>query len=169
MSGLATNMLGNLDHFALALRELCLGVPFDSDELVARAANRSDQFVELEVDCLRIPVLRRLDHEHHEEGHDRGAGVDHELPGIRETEHRPGDCPDDDDERCHEHRERRAGHPRDPAGGVRKDVPERLRLVMRAFWLVVALPAHVDRFIVATPWHMATRYRAMLWRSRAAT
>jgi len=53
---------------------------FDVDEAVARALDRGDELVELEVHGERVLVLRALDEEHHEEGHDRRPRVDDELP-----------------------------------------------------------------------------------------
>src|SRR5207244_11351889 len=58
---------------------------------------RADQLVQLELQRLPIPVLGGLDEEHHQEGDDGGTGVDDELPGIGEVEHRSGDRPDQDD------------------------------------------------------------------------
>ncbi|MNN47243.1 hypothetical protein D3C81_1616550 [compost metagenome] len=40
-----------------------------------------------------VLVLALLDQEHHQEGDDGGAGVDDQLPGLREPEHGPGDGP----------------------------------------------------------------------------
>jgi hypothetical protein len=46
----------------------------------------ADQLVEFDLDRLRVAVLVVLQQEHHEEGDDRGAGVDRQLPGVAETE-----------------------------------------------------------------------------------
>ena len=54
------------------------------------------QLVELQLERLGIPILRVLDHEDHQKRHDRGACVDHELPGIRPAEKRAGYSPQDD-------------------------------------------------------------------------
>jgi len=42
----------------------------------------ADELIELHLDRGAIPVLRVLNQEDHKEGHDRGAGVDDELPGV---------------------------------------------------------------------------------------
>ena len=65
----------------------------------------------------RVLVLRALDQEHHQERDDRRAGVDDELPGVREMKDRTEDRPDDDDpERKRECR----GASRPPGDGSRK-------------------------------------------------
>ena len=60
--------------------------------------NRMDQLVELELQGFGVAVLGVLDQKHHQERHDGGAGVDHELPRVGEAEERPGGRPYDDDE-----------------------------------------------------------------------
>src|SRR5688500_11443497 len=67
-------------ELALELGELVVGPLLEVDERRACAFDPAQQLVELEVNGLRIAVLRVLDEEHHEERHDRGAGVDHQLP-----------------------------------------------------------------------------------------
>jgi len=47
---------------------------------------------------LRVAVLSVLNQKHHQEGNDRGSGVDDQLPGVGEMKRRPGDGPDRDDE-----------------------------------------------------------------------
>src|SRR4051812_36350400 len=42
----------------------------------------SDQLVELHLDRRAIPVLRILDEKNHQEGHDRRAGIDDQLPSV---------------------------------------------------------------------------------------
>src|SRR5688572_12874584 len=56
------------------------------EQRVVRALGGADQLVELELDRLGVAVLRVLDQEHHQEGDDRGGGVDDQLPGIAEAE-----------------------------------------------------------------------------------
>ena len=69
-------------HAALAkLSELLLTQLLDANVVVLGGAH-SDQLIELGLDRRPVSVLRVLDQEHHEEGHDGGAGVDDELPGI---------------------------------------------------------------------------------------
>src|SRR5262249_247487 len=62
-----------------------LGQVLDIDEPVTWTLQDCDDLVQLEVNRPGILVLRTLDEEDHEERDDRGAGVDDELPGIREV------------------------------------------------------------------------------------
>src|SRR6266850_1095805 len=62
-----------------------------------------------------ILVLRVLDQEHHEEGEDRGARVDHELPGIRVVKSGAGHGPGENDRHRHPERPCRA---RDRGGAL---------------------------------------------------
>src|SRR5688572_32340518 len=57
----------------------------------------TDEFVELDLDCLSIPILRVLNQEDHQERDDRGAGVDDQLPRITEAEDWACDHPRDDE------------------------------------------------------------------------
>ena len=71
-----------------AFRSSC---SFRSSALIRRLLapfDGGDQLVELELDRQRVLVLRALDEEDHQEGDDRGAGVDHELPGVGVAEER---------------------------------------------------------------------------------
>ena len=63
-----------------------------------------------------VAVLGVLDQEHHQEGDDRRAGVDDELPGVGEAEDRPADRPDDDDRAAEDEGDRPPGRVRDAAG-----------------------------------------------------
>ncbi len=62
---------------------------FQIEQGEVRAVDAADQFIQLDLDGLRIAVLRVLDHEHHQKGNDGGAGVDDQLPGIAEAEEGP--------------------------------------------------------------------------------
>jgi hypothetical protein len=57
----------------------------------------ADQLVEFGLNRGAIAVLRILDQEHHQERDDRGAGVDHQLPGVAEMEQRSARRPTGDD------------------------------------------------------------------------
>lgn len=63
------------------LIEILLLQFFEVEQLILRVANRSDVFIEFHLDGFVSRFCVPLD-EHHEKGHDRGAGIDHELPGI---------------------------------------------------------------------------------------
>ena len=73
----------------------------------------ADQLVELDLERVGVAVLRALDQEHHQEGDDRRAGVDHELPRVAEAEQRPADRPQED-------HEQRGAERRRPPGDVRR-------------------------------------------------
>src|SRR5262249_5064413 len=75
---------------------LVLGQILDVDQPVRRAPPGGDDFVQLEVDGARVLVLGALDQEGHQERDDGRAGVDDELPCIREVEERSGEPPRDD-------------------------------------------------------------------------
>ena len=53
-----------------------------------RALHGPDQLVQLELHRRGVAVLGVLDQEDHQEGDDRGAGVDDQLPGVAEVEDR---------------------------------------------------------------------------------
>src|SRR5215813_6801563 len=57
-----------------------------------------DQFIELQLDRGALQVLGVLDEEHHQEGHNRRPGVDHQLPGVAQAEGRASESPSHDDQ-----------------------------------------------------------------------
>jgi len=69
---------------------------FDIDQTVAGAFERRNDFVQLQVNRMRILVLRALNKKDHQEGYDRRAGVYDKLPGVREAKQRPGNSPNND-------------------------------------------------------------------------
>ena len=95
-----------LEFFEFIFRHL-----IEVDEAVARFFHGMNQLIELELHDLGVAVLRVLNEEHHEEGDDGRAGVDDELPGVREAEERPGRRPDDDGGHREDRRPRRADGP----------------------------------------------------------
>ena len=72
------------------------GKIFDIDQSIARAFHRRNYFVELDVNRLRVLVLRTLNEKNHQEGYYRRAGVYYQLPGVREVKQWPGNSPDND-------------------------------------------------------------------------
>ena len=48
---------------------------------------------------LRVAVLRILNYEHHQESNNGGAGVDDQLPSVGKMKHRPGQRPNDNDQK----------------------------------------------------------------------
>jgi hypothetical protein len=75
------------------------------EQRIVRSGHRADQLVELDLERIGVAVLRALDQKHHQEGHDRRASVDHELPGIAEAEQRSTHAPEENNEHrgreCH--------------------------------------------------------------------
>ena len=65
--------------------EFLFGKIFDIDQSIARAFQRRNYFIELNVNRLRVLVLCALNKKDHQEGDDRGAGVDYKLPRVREV------------------------------------------------------------------------------------
>lgn len=75
---------------------------------------RPNELIEFDVNGFRIAILRILDQEDHQKGHDGRSCVDNELPCVAEAEHRAGKRPQHErGERDHE-RGRSAGRPGDP-------------------------------------------------------
>ena len=102
--------------------ELVLALVLQLHRRVARALGSVDQLVELQVQRLGVAVLRVLDQKHHQEGDDRRAGVDDQLPSIGPTEQRPGDRPDDEQRQRGDERRRLAGLTRHPLREPRERV-----------------------------------------------
>ena len=63
---------------------------------VLGALHRNDQFGELELQRHGVAVLGMLKEKDHQEGDDRGRGIDDELPSIAVPEQGSGHGPDDD-------------------------------------------------------------------------
>ena len=89
---------------------------FEIDDLVPRSAHGPDQLVELDLNRPGVPVLGVLNQEDHQEGHDRGGGVDHQLPGIGEPEQGSHREPYHNQEHGHAEAGPMAGDPRNPPG-----------------------------------------------------
>src|SRR5262245_33128566 len=102
--------------------EVGLGEVLRAHEPVARPSERGHHLVELELDRERVLALGPLDQEHHEEGHDRGPGVDEELPGVGVVEEGAEGEPDHD----HPEGEREPRGTRAPARGLVREELERV-------------------------------------------
>ena len=87
---------------------------FQVEQGVVGEFGDADEFVELDLQRVGVAVLRVLDQEHHEEGDDRGAGVDDQLPGVAEVENRAADDPGPDNAGGEAETQRLAGE----AGGT---------------------------------------------------
>src|SRR6185436_19526507 len=62
---------------------------FQIEEGVMRAFGCADELVELHLDRFSVSILCVLNQKDHQERDDRGAGVDHQLPGVTEAEYGP--------------------------------------------------------------------------------
>lgn len=62
-----------------------------------RALDRANQLIQFYLDRFGVPVLRILNQEDHEKRHDRGASIDHQLPGVAKTKERAGHRPNEDE------------------------------------------------------------------------
>src|SRR4029077_242124 len=87
-------------ELSLHFLQVFIGAVLEIDEPVARGVRGADQLVEFEMNGLGIAVLRVLDKEHDEEGRNRRAGVDVELPDLRIVEVRSGEGPQKHAETC---------------------------------------------------------------------
>ena len=85
---------------------------FATDEPIAGTRLRCQELVQLEVNGNAVLVLSMLNQEDHQEGDDRRAGVDDELPRFRKPEPWTADGPTEDDGGSKGERPRRAARPR---------------------------------------------------------
>ena len=70
--------------------EIFVGKFFKIDELISSAFQRPNYFVEFQMSCFGIAILRILNEKDHEESDNRRPGIDNELPGIRVMKHGAG-------------------------------------------------------------------------------
>jgi hypothetical protein len=63
--------------------ESFVGKFFQIDKFISSPFQRSDYFVELQMSCFGIAVLRILDEKDHQESNNCRSGINNELPGIR--------------------------------------------------------------------------------------
>jgi len=102
------------------LIELEIAEVLDIDHCVARFVDGMDELVELEINCAGITILRVLDEEDHQKGHDGGARIDDELPAIGVVEDGAEDGPDNNDA---DRARKRPLRPK-PGGDAGRAVPE---------------------------------------------
>jgi len=50
--------------------------------MIVRAAGGMQQFIQLDMDLVRVSVLSVLDQKDHQEGNNCRAGIDDQLPGV---------------------------------------------------------------------------------------
>jgi hypothetical protein len=77
---------------------------------------RADEFVQLQVQGFGVSILRVLDEKYDEEGNDGSAGINDELPCIREMEERAAHRPQNQDDHGEEKHIRMPDHVRCLAG-----------------------------------------------------
>ncbi len=78
------------------LLDLVLRQMLDADEVGARLLYGPQQLVQFRLHRGGIPVLGILYEKNHQEGDDRCAGVDDELPDLRKIKQGSADAPDED-------------------------------------------------------------------------
>ena len=66
----------------LKFLQILVGEPFQIYQVIACPGEAANDFIELELDRLRVAVLGILDEEDHQESDDRGPGVDDQLPSV---------------------------------------------------------------------------------------
>ena len=88
-----------LFEFLFEFLHVVIGKLFQVDQFVSCRPDGANQFIELEMNGLRVAVLRVLNQEDHQEGDDGGSSVDDELPRVRVMKCRSLQGPDDDDEK----------------------------------------------------------------------
>ena len=64
---------------------------------VVRTLGDANQFIQFDLNCCGVSILRVLNQEDNQERDDGGAGIDHELPSIAEPKYWTCDDPDSDD------------------------------------------------------------------------
>jgi len=79
--------------FQILVRKL-----FKIDQFISRAFDGTNDLIKFQMNGFGIAVLGVLNQEHHEEGNDRGGGVDDELPRVGEMKSRASEAPHGDDE-----------------------------------------------------------------------
>lgn len=62
--------------------ELFFGRIFDIGDFIVGVFHRQNKLRQLDLQSLCVVILRVLNQEDHEEGHDRRARIDDQLPGI---------------------------------------------------------------------------------------
>jgi hypothetical protein len=139
---LRTIFLGNFRELFFERGELFFAEIFEHDQFVAGSFDGADEFVEFEMDRFGIAILHVLDEENHQEGDNRGAGIDDELPGVGEVKKRAGDGPKCDDEKGDGEGDRGAGEFGDADGKLPKFFVEGFGL--RTFFLAVHLAGIYD-------------------------
>ena len=78
--------------------QLFIGKILEIDELIARVFDRTNEFVQFQVNCFGVTILRVLNHEHHQERDNGRCSVDDQLPRIGEVKCGASDKPNKDDE-----------------------------------------------------------------------
>src|SRR5438876_4765228 len=119
MSALIAVVLGlfaQLLKLLFELLQVLIGEIFEIDKFIARAPDGADELIQLQLHGLGVAVLCVLNKKHHQEGNDRGGGVDDQLPRIGKMKRGASDEPDEDDKHSSSKRPRAAEHDRAAVG-----------------------------------------------------
>ena len=93
-------VLGSLAHapeLCFELLELLIGKVLEIDEFIARVFDRANEFVQFQMNCFCVAVLRVLNQKDHEKGDDCGSRVNDQLPSVGEMKSGASKEPDEDD------------------------------------------------------------------------
>ena len=97
-------LIMRVQRFDFFLRKI-----FDIDQTIAGAFERCNDLVQLQVNRMRILVLRTLNKKDHQERYDRRTGVYYKLPRVRKMKQWPRYSPDNDHRQGKDERHRRSG------------------------------------------------------------
>ena len=125
MAVAAVGAAANALEFALEPIEFLIAQVFEINKAGASAADAAEKFVQFEVKSFGVAVLGVLNNENHQKGDDGRAGVDDELPGIGEVEHRTEHGPDHDGGERQQKGCRRADRQRKPVSADAEAVLKR--------------------------------------------
>jgi len=92
-------VLGSFSHpaeLSFEFLKLLVRKLLEIDKLIARVFDRTNQFVQFEMHCFSVTVLRVLNQKYHQERDDGRGGVDDELPGVGKMKGRAGNEPNED-------------------------------------------------------------------------
>lgn len=93
-------VLGSLAHapeLFFELLKLLIGKVIVIDEFIARVFDCANEFVQFQMNCFCVAVLRVLNQKNHEKGDDCGGRVNDQLPGIGKMKSGASKEPDEDD------------------------------------------------------------------------
>jgi len=92
-------VLGSFAHapeLCFELLKLLIGKVLEIDEFIARRFDCANEFVQFQMNCFRITVLRVLNQKDHQKRNDGRSRVNDELPSVGKMKSRSGNEPDAD-------------------------------------------------------------------------